>query len=682
MLKLAESVALQRGFAVSWVTINGVEHAFNHPTRYLHSLLENLRVPGVAARGLVELCSHWLANSQGANLLHWTSSRHAPWEFSWPIDRLRTSGNEDANSSSEWYFSMLEGRDLQQKSGCNYFPDFYRRLEATVSLCRAMGLNGVVFLFDEIESIATHMNNIRSRLLSYQVMNALVDARRFPHSMFLFATTEDLGARISSDVFGYPEYETSYAEGYRFAKKWHAKDVQILPVKSVSKNDNKKLFFRIREAHAAAYGWDAKARISDAFVGQLVESAAKLALSQREITRSFVNILEICQQHLTCDPAHELFDTPLNVIGVDPHSSEKLLHEQLLAAPELAQPHSEIDSTTSEPIAEPLEESQAAAPVTAKRAWLDLILELQAYATQCSSPPNLAAFLNERELKLEDLYRDSNPSGWTGLQRDARILLDVPSREEEYFGRRFSDLLHIDDPQQILMLAEAAKPDCNYNLLGPEECLRLQMLTYQIDGQHSQVGSGARLLERLKASPHSREELAELAEILFARTNLESQHLPGLPGVTLCLHAAYKTREILTAFGWLTATQRTPFQAGVLAFPDRKVELLFVTLDKGEELRPEIAYRDYPIGSARFHWQSQNATGSETPSGQRYVDSATNGWTYQLFVRPSKGQAYRACGPVTIESTTGSRPMSIIWKLEVPLPPYLVTTTEAHSSVK
>lgn len=39
----------------------------------------------------------------------------------------------------------------------------------------------------------------------------------------------------------------------------------------------------------------------------------------------------------------------------------------------------------------------------------------------------------------------------------------------------------------------------------------------------------------------------------------------------------------------------------------------------------------------------------------------------QLFVRPRKGEAYRACGPVTLESAEGDRPMSIVRKLQTPL---------------
>jgi hypothetical protein len=134
------------------------------------------------------------------------------------------------------------------------------------------------------------------------------------------------------------------------------------------------------------------------------------------------------------------------------------------------------------------------------------------------------------------------------------------------------------------------------------------------------------------------------------------------------MHAAYGVREILTAVGWLTAFRRSPFQAGVLPLAERKTELLFVTLDKSEGYHDRIAYHDYAISAERFHWQTQNSAGPDTMSGRRYLESPGNGWQFQLFVRARKGDAYRACGRVSLERAEGDRPMSLIWRLEVPLP--------------
>jgi hypothetical protein len=144
------------------------------------------------------------------------------------------------------------------------------------------------------------------------------------------------------------------------------------------------------------------------------------------------------------------------------------------------------------------------------------------------------------------------------------------------------------------------------------------------------------------------------------------------------IHSADQVREILTAFGFLTADRYSPFQAGVLTLHDRSTELLFVTLDKSSGYHARISYRDYAISPSRFHWQTQNAAAPETAAGRRYLESAANGWTFQLFVRARKGDAYRACGPVYLadpaEDVSGSQPMNIEWTLRVPLPAELFGT--------
>ena len=100
---------------------------------------------------------------------------------------------------------------------------------------------------------------------------------------------------------------------------------------------------------------------------------------------------------------------------------------------------------------------------------------------------------------------------------------------------------------------------------------------------------------------------------------------------------------------------------------ERKIELLFVTLDKSEGYHDRIAYRDYAISAERFHWQSQNAAGPNTVGGRRYLESLTNGWTFQLFVRSKKADPYRVCGPVSLESAEGNRPMTVYWRMKTPL---------------
>lgn len=304
--------------------------------------------------------------------------------------------------------------------------------------------------------------------------------------------------------------------------------------------------------------------------------------------------------------------------------------------------------------------------------WRRLRTELQSYsALKGRSSVRLGEFLHDQALELEDVYRagtGQGRSGWTALKRDAGLIVSEAGPEEDYFSRRFADLLHIEDPRRLdAMSAMAQTIDLNGEL-SVREALAMQMLAYQIDGRHEQAGSYAEFSRRLRSHADVADELSELSRLLQARSTLSDYPVAGVEDTPLCLHAAYGAREVLTAVGWLTATRRVPFQAGVLALANRKTELLFVTLDKSDGYHDSISYHDYAISAERFHWQTQNSAGPDTPAGKRYLESATNGWQFQLFVRARKGGAYRACGRVALESAEGDRPMSIVWRLETPLP--------------
>lgn len=304
--------------------------------------------------------------------------------------------------------------------------------------------------------------------------------------------------------------------------------------------------------------------------------------------------------------------------------------------------------------------------------WRRLKTELQSYAAlRGRSAIQLADFLHDQALELEDIYRTGTGqgrSGWTALKRDAGLIVAEPGPEEDYFSRRFGDLLHVDDPRRLDVMTAVGSRQEGSPALNAEDALGVQILAYQIDGRHEQAAGPEAFLERMAGHPAIAAELVELSALLQARSTLGAHPLPGLEDTPLCLHAGYGAREILTAVRWLTASRRVPFQAGTLSLLSRQTELLFVTLDKSEGYHDRIAYHDYAISAERFHWQSQNSAGPDTPGGRRYLESATNGWQFQLFVRPRKGEAYRACGPVTLESAEGDRPMSIVWRLQTPLP--------------
>jgi superfamily II DNA or RNA helicase/HKD family nuclease len=309
-----------------------------------------------------------------------------------------------------------------------------------------------------------------------------------------------------------------------------------------------------------------------------------------------------------------------------------------------------------------------------QQSWRRLIAEVQAFSRMRTvEKVSLGAFLAEQRIDLNEIYRASGRAGWTTLRRDAGLLLGEGRDSEAQLSARFGALLHVDDPEYLQSIRHFATDGNVLDTLGSADRVRVQMLTYQVLAERRAVGP-LTLRERLGECETCDEELAELTELLLERSRLDRVPLPGAEDLPLLLHGAYQIREILAAVGFLTPDRYTPHQAGVLALHDRAMELLFVTLDKSAGFHDRIAYHDYAVSPSRFHWQTQNAAGPDTPVGRRYRESATNGWSFQLFVRAKKGHPYRACGPVYLNDpsdVTGDRPMNITWTLQVPLPPKL-----------
>ena len=234
--------------------------------------------------------------------------------------------------------------------------------------------------------------------------------------------------------------------------------------------------------------------------------------------------------------------------------------------------------------------------------WRRLTTELLSYvALRGKSDLQFSDFLHDQHVEFEDVYRSNGGrSGWSQLKRDAGLLATTEGPEEDYFGRRFSDLLHIDDPEQLKLLRRFSESPVTYTTWRQDEKLRLQMLAYQIDGQREKVGSAEEFVSRLNMNPDIRAELGALGCILASRTDLLAVPVPGLEDTPLKLYAHYGIREILTAVGFYSAENRKMFREGVLALKARSTELLFVTLDKSDVAHSSVAYRDYAVSPDLF----------------------------------------------------------------------------------
>lgn len=102
--------------------------------------------------------------------------------------------------------------------------------------------------------------------------------------------------------------------------------------------------------------------------------------------------------------------------------------------------------------------------------------------------------------------------------------------------------------------------------------------------------------------------------------------------------------------------------------------ILLVTLTKGN-LASGNNYEDHFIDADTFEWQSQNQTSQASKRG-RIINGSLPGYAVHLFVRPTKLRSMTAapftyCGPLSFESWTGEKPITVTWKLAESVPNHL-----------
>jgi hypothetical protein len=293
VLRLAEAIALTQGFAVCWVTLDGYQHAFNHPARYLHAFCENIRVKDSAERGLAALLRQWLRTGRRDELIAWAN--RAPSWLGWAT--LQLLDIDEADARLVWLNAIVESRDIVYRTGRSRMLSTVGRFAEVARLARAAGCSGVAYLFDELETVATLLGNARQRFLSYEVLNELCDSRKHAHCCFVFAGTPDFDGMIASDRYLIPRYMDEYPSGCRFIEKWRQSQLCRMPLSILGKGDMVGLYTLMRRQHEKAYGWRASDRITDGFVDQLANAAQRYGWGYREATRTFVHILELAEQH-------------------------------------------------------------------------------------------------------------------------------------------------------------------------------------------------------------------------------------------------------------------------------------------------------------------------------------------------------------------------------------------------
>jgi superfamily II DNA or RNA helicase len=274
---------------------------------------------------------------------------------------------------------------------------------------------------------------------------------------------------------------------------------------------------------------------------------------------------------------------------------------------------------------------------------------------------------------------------WSRLLADAGITEPEDAPDEEQLAKGLCRLSHINCPQQIIALLEYLVSSQSATATIPP--VIIEMLHTTLWGnQHSDLTLEV-AEQRLRANPSAVKDIRAVLEYRLKHSPLIASTASPIYD-PLAIHASYTRDEILIALGHWSFNNRPSQREGVLHLKDHKRDVFFVTLQKSEdEYSPTTMYEDYLISHNLFHWQSQSNTSEQSPTGQRYIRHCEMSYTPLLFVRETKSlpsglsAPYHFLGPCSYVNHTGSRPISITWKLLHSVPTRLLRTMARQIAV-
>lgn len=307
-----------------------------------------------------------------------------------------------------------------------------------------------------------------------------------------------------------------------------------------------------------------------------------------------------------------------------------------------------------------------------------LLNKIRNFGHQTTLPLTLKNFTDFYNIPLQSIYKKYT---WNRLLAKAEQITDFESINESEIYRAISKKWFSCNSssyfQFILKLAQK-QFNINFNELSETEKTMCLMLHYDIWQNAGGFDSLEESIKNIGVNTIFVQELIEVLELLIDRIDYLEEDIILPFSQPLKLHARYTRDQILAAFRLSSFKNKSPNREGVAENKELNTELLFVDLIKSEkDFSPSTLYQDYAISEDLFHWQSQNATSPDKGKGLSYINHQKTNKIILLFVREKNEDefkntmSYVFVGEAKFIESSGSKPMSIKWKLNTSLPPYL-----------
>jgi len=307
-----------------------------------------------------------------------------------------------------------------------------------------------------------------------------------------------------------------------------------------------------------------------------------------------------------------------------------------------------------------------------------LIIKIRNFKHQTTLPLTLKNFLYFYSIPIQLVYKRSS---WKRLCQLAGETENFENtHEKEIVSAIRNKWLSTRSISYFQFILKLAKNDFNASFSALDEMGQkmLLMLHYDVWQSTKRFNSLQESINTIGENKALVNEIIEVVEVLIDQIDFKELDIKLPYKQPLKVHSRYTRDQILVAFGLSTFEKKSSNREGVAKNTTLNTELLFINLIKSEEnFSPTTMYDDYAISESLFHWQSQNSVGPDTPTGLSYIKHQQVKTKILLFVREkSKDEfgntaGYVFVGEGSIREHYGSKPMSIKWELNEPLPHFL-----------
>lgn len=331
LLRFVEETALAQGYAVSFVTVAAQGAVrFNRMDQVIGAIWRGVELPNAPAgpRGFLDAVTAWAerAKTVPSDNRYWAQlTADWQWDYSQVLAapslfvaiRAWATGEPSAQDLVEdflrqpWVYKSQRRRMYERLIvGLRpYFRDprpdwhFYKdgvfdlavggytqawaMLRDLSDLVQAMGMRGLVLLFDEYEDVVTNMNNIAHQQSAFWNLFQFFRGVDFKGRGF-FAVTPQFRQKCKDLLI------RRWIVDYDFEQFDRLPHFEMSPI---TREDMLALGHRIADVHGSAYRWPAGEQLANGSLRSAIDTAFRVALEDRT-RRAIVEVVKALDAHL------------------------------------------------------------------------------------------------------------------------------------------------------------------------------------------------------------------------------------------------------------------------------------------------------------------------------------------------------------------------------------------------